>query len=172
MTIIYKYTNHVNGKVYVGKTNRTLQARQREHVYASKVGRNIHWGNALKKWGVDSFRHEILCEVEDSIGALVEMLFIAALHSSDKQYGYNSTDGGEGVGGWHHTLETRRRIGESVRKNPTGFFIKHPTLGKMNPETVLKRLRARYGANYVPKGESVAKRIQRREQRAATAGSG
>jgi len=160
MTIIYKYTNLINGKVYVGKTTRTLSTRQAEHVYAAKTGLNVHWGNALLKWGISSFNREVLCEVEDEFGAFVEILFIAALQSSDHRYGYNSTDGGEGISGWHHTPEIRKQISESVKRNPKGFFIKHPITGKMSPELVLKRLRARFGPDYVQKttAESRARR--------------
>ena len=31
MAYIYKITNNVNGKIYVGKTNRTIKARWKEH---------------------------------------------------------------------------------------------------------------------------------------------
>ena len=163
MTIIYKYTNIINGKVYVGKTNRTLRTRQIEHLYTAKAGRNVHWGNALLKWGISSFNREVLCEVEDEFGAFVEILFIAALQSSDHRYGYNSTDGGEGISGWHHTPEIRKQIRESVKRNPKGFFIKHPITGKMSPELVIKRLRTRYGSDYTPRGESLSERAARRK---------
>ena len=163
MTIIYKYTNLINGKVYVGKTARTLAARQAEHVYVAKTKLNVHWGNALLKWGISSFVREVICEIEDEFGAFVETLFIAALRSSDHRYGYNSTDGGEGVSGWHHTQETRKQISESVKKNPKGFFIKNRRYGKRSPEEVLKSLRTRYGSDYVPRGESLQERAARRK---------
>ncbi len=161
MTIIYKYTNLINGKVYVGKTARTLAARQAEHVYVAKARLNAHWGNALLKWGISSFAREVLCEVEDEFGAFVEILFIAALRSSDHRYGYNSTDGGEGVSGWHHTQETRKQISESVKKNPKGFFITNPRVGKLSPEFILARLRARFGPDYVQKTTAESRAIRK-----------
>ena len=163
MTIIYKYTNRVNGKVYVGKTSRSLRERHREHIYSAKVGRNIHWGNALIKWGMSSFDREVLCEVDDNDAAFVEMIFISALCAVDKRYGYNSTDGGEGVQGWHHTEKIRRKISESAKIRRSGFFVRNPIFGKMNSEVVLKRMRSRYGEGYVPRGESLAERKARRK---------
>ena len=163
MTIIYKYTNTINGKAYVGKTNRTLRTRQIEHLYTAKAGRNIHWGNAILKWGIFSFNREVLCEVEDEFGAFVEMLFIAALRSSDHRYGYNSTDGGEGVSGWHHTDETKRILSEASKRLRTGFFIKNRRYGKKSPDEVLRGLRTRYGSDYTPRGESLSERAARRK---------
>ncbi len=161
MTIIYKYTNHFNGKAYVGKTVRTLRERQREHVYVAKVSQNLYWGNAIKKWGIESFGLEILCEVEDEIGAFVEMLFIEATKSSERAFGYNSTSGGEGVLGHRHSEETKSRISKALVGRRVGSFSKNPIFGKMSRQTVLKRLRSRYGMNYTPRGESLSERRAR-----------
>jgi group I intron endonuclease len=162
MTIIYKYTNRFNGKVYVGKTNRTLRERRREHIYSAKVGRNVHWGNALLRWGISSFASEILCEVPDELGAFAEILFIVALCSSDKTWGYNSTDGGEGVMGHKHSEETKLKISKALCGRRVGFFANNPIFGKMSSDVVLKRLKSRYGPDYVPRGESLSERKARR----------
>jgi len=162
MTTIYKYTNTINGKVYVGKTDRPLNERHREHKYVSKIG-NHHWANAIKKWGLDSFDIEILCEVSSEEGAFVETAFIAALKSTNRYFGYNGTDGGEGVLGYRHSEETKTQIRRSVEGRRLGYFSRHPIFGKMPADLVLRRLKTRYGANYVPRGESLAERAARRK---------
>ncbi len=149
MAIIYKYANRVNGKVYVGKTSRSLNERSREHKYRAKSGRGIPWANAISKWGLDNFDREILCEISEVDSSYVEMVFIAALHSSDSAFGYNSTAGGEGMSGYRHTEESKARIRKNNRR--LGLFSRQPRLGKMPSEAIRKRQIARYGEGYVPK---------------------
>jgi len=141
MAVIYKYTNRVNGKVYVGKTSRPLNERYREHKYRAKSGRNLHWANAVSKWGLDAFDFEILCEVSEADSSLAEMLFIAALHSSESCFGYNSTEGGEGISGHRHTEKTKRLISKNNAR--LGLFSRQPRFGKMPLELIHKRQIAR-----------------------------
>ena len=150
MTTIYKYTNRSNGKVYIGKTDRPINERHREHKHISKFG-NTHWAHAVKKYGIESFTLEVLCSVPSEDGAFAEIAFIAILKSSDKTYGYNSTDGGEGVVGHKHTIETKNRIRQSVSGRRLGHFSRNPTYGRMNAMVVQKRLDSRWGPNYIPK---------------------
>ena len=98
MTIIYKYTNRVNGKAYIGKTNRSLQQRHLEHIHDTR--RTFRpFQNAIRKYGIESFDSEILAEIDQAFGDFVEIAFIAALHANDKRYGYNVASGGEGAPG-------------------------------------------------------------------------
>jgi group I intron endonuclease len=174
MTTIYKYTNRINRKVYVGKTDRALATRHNEHKYTSKIG-DTHWANALKKWGIESFDLEVLCEVPTDDGAFVEMLFIESLDSTNKKFGYNSTDGGEGVLGHKHTEETKSQIRKTVSGRRLGHFARQPAFGnkyaagqawsderrhavsrrfkgqKRSPESIAKAMITRYGPGYVPK---------------------
>lgn len=94
MGIIYKISNSVNDKVYIGKTQRTLQVRWIEHknkylVYDTKLYR------AMRKYGIEKFKIDL---VEGNIP-------IELLNQKEKDYinqydsyynGYNSTFGGEG----------------------------------------------------------------------------
>lgn len=66
MGYIYKITNKINGKIYIGKTMRTIPVRWREHIRDSGMIPNvkpctrhisiIH--HAIAKYGVDSFSVE------------------------------------------------------------------------------------------------------------------
>lgn len=53
--IIYKITNLVNNKVYIGQTERTLKERWGQHKY-SKGCKYLH--NAILKYGAESFKIE------------------------------------------------------------------------------------------------------------------
>ena len=62
--IIYKYTNTHDLLAYIGKTGQPLQRRHQGHKYAAKRGINTYFGNAIRKYGIDSFILEVLCEVD------------------------------------------------------------------------------------------------------------
>jgi group I intron endonuclease len=56
--IIYKITNKVNGKIYVGQTTRSLEERWYGH--CSTANQHGILGKALIKYGKENFRQEIL----------------------------------------------------------------------------------------------------------------
>ena len=71
MGLIYKATNIINGKYYIGLTNRKLKTRISEHVLdsineKSKLKFSI-FHLALKKYGIENFKWEILeeCNLEE-----------------------------------------------------------------------------------------------------------
>ncbi len=60
MICIYKYTNKINKKAYIGLTN-DMDRRRREHrLVARKKKDNTYFHNALQKYGEDNFDFEIL----------------------------------------------------------------------------------------------------------------
>lgn len=63
--IIYKLTNKLNQKVYIGQTRRTLDARLSEHVKDANAGRGYYISNAIRKYGIENFNIEILAETKD-----------------------------------------------------------------------------------------------------------
>jgi group I intron endonuclease len=86
--IIYKITNLVNGKIYVGK----------DAVNNPKyLGSGLILENAVRKYGVDNFKKEILEEC-NSLEELSqrESFWINKLNSTNRKIGYNITNGGEG----------------------------------------------------------------------------
>lgn len=117
----YKITNLVNGKVYIGKTNRP---RERWLEHQSRVmGYPI--SNAIQKYGIDNFSFEIIAigESETEINKS-ETLFIKQHRSNINRYGklfgYNLTDGGEGITGWKHSEVVRQQMSKShVGLRPT-----------------------------------------------------
>lgn len=70
MSYIYVITNDVNGKQYVGKTNKSISKRFKEHISDSKKERceKRPLYSAMNKYGVEHFHAEQLekCSVEDA----------------------------------------------------------------------------------------------------------
>ena len=88
---IYKITNLINGKCYIGQTRRGLYIRFEEHcINDSKVGR------AIKKYGKDNFYIELLATTNDPNKAdYLETKFIKEFDSFKN--GYNATKTGRGI---------------------------------------------------------------------------
>ena len=59
MGTIYKITNTVNGKCYIGQTIRDVKKRVHEHFFHESKG-NSAIKNALRKHGHDAFIYNIL----------------------------------------------------------------------------------------------------------------
>lgn len=127
---IYKITNKINGKIYIGQTVGTVQNRFNEHCRSSKCSTPID--KAIKKYGKYNFSVEIL-EETDNIDTLneLEIKYIAEYNSTDMSIGYNLCKGGMGTVGYHHRPDscakmTQSRIGIFAgEKNP--FYGKHHT---------------------------------------------
>ena len=96
MGYIYKITNTINDKMYIGKTERTISVRWREHKKNIKNLSHLPLYRALDKYGVENFTIE---EIEQCNNLLLderEIFWIAFYKSDKKDIGYNCTSGGEG----------------------------------------------------------------------------
>jgi len=109
--IVYKATNKVNGKVYIGITIRTLKERMDQHLYQSKHGVKYKFQNALNKYGIDCFEWDVV-DSANSIDELknLEMKYIRQYDSFNN--GYNSTRGGDGVCILQETIDFNNKINE------------------------------------------------------------
>lgn len=89
--IIYKITNKVNGKSYIGQTRYTLEFRWRQHLHKKD---NVYFHNAIKKYGAENFSLEVLEECDlDKLNSR-EIFYIAKYNTFEN--GYNLTLGGDG----------------------------------------------------------------------------
>lgn len=117
---VYKITNNCNSKVYIGKSVNPHN-RYQAHLTVAKLGSNnpsyeglgkynyIH--KAITKYGKENFSFEIIASFateEESFQA--EKNFISLHKSRDSQFGYNLTNGGEGVSGRKHTENAISKI--------------------------------------------------------------
>ena len=109
---VYKITNKVNQKIYIGYTKFTAEERWKDHVGNRNV-KNYHLSCAIRKYGADSFSVETLWQSDSSKAAKdTERLLIAEYKSHLRDVGYNLTMGGEGES---KTPEVRERIAETNR---------------------------------------------------------
>jgi len=98
--IVYKATNLINGKVYVGYTTKTLDQRIKTHLNKANCLTQKHYTQAfklaLRKYGVESFFWEelVVCTTKEE-ACEKEKEFIAK-YNCIAPLGYNMTFGGEG----------------------------------------------------------------------------
>lgn len=100
--IVYLIRNRVNGKVYVGKTERSLSRRWQNHVWTARQKKSLNWPlyNAIRKYGAEAFTIEPIGEASSAAQLNdLEKSYIALLGSLDPAIGYNRTAGGDGVAG-------------------------------------------------------------------------
>lgn len=94
MAYIYQITNNINGKIYIGKTERSIQERWQEHCNDCKKDRykNKPLYRAMKKYGIENFSIECLEKTDNPEER--EIYWIEQKGSF--KYGYNATLGGDG----------------------------------------------------------------------------
>lgn len=96
MAYIYKITNQVNGKVYIGKTLQDIHKRWNEHCKDSKrtdfTNRPLY--KAFNKYGIENFTIEELEQCSERIASERECFWIEQYGSFKN--GYNATIGGDG----------------------------------------------------------------------------
>ncbi len=107
---IYLITNTVNQKRYVGKTQKTIQARWKYHLREARYGSETHLHRAVRKYGVESFVVEPI-DTAISVKELNEKERHWIAEYKTMEFGYNMTPGGEGTGHRHspETIEKLRR---------------------------------------------------------------
>lgn len=126
--IIYKVTNKINGKIYIGQTVNSLKKRISEHV-RSNVG---YFSKALKKYGKQGFDFSIIetCETKTMLNER-EIYWIGYCNSIFPN-GYNLTSGGErppSQKGVKRSAETMEKL--RGNKNALGVVRSYETKEKM-----------------------------------------
>ena len=138
---IYRITNLINNKVYIGQTiNKPLNRWSR---YRYETKRNFYQYPiylAIRKHGIENFIFELICSCFD-LDELnkKETWFIDNYNSNDPKYGYNCDRGGNNKIFNKTTLQNMSRIhsgknngnyGNIGDKNPC-FGTKRPEMSKM-----------------------------------------
>lgn len=95
MAYIYQIINKVNGKIYVGKTNFSIEKRFKEHCRDAFQPKNENRPlyAAMRKYGVENFYIELIEETNEP--EIREVYWIEKLASF--KTGYNATQGGDGT---------------------------------------------------------------------------
>lgn len=112
---IYKVTNKINGKVYIGQSV-DIGRRWRQHMTAKD---DIYFHKAIQKYGVENFEWEVIEQCKKKDLDAREIYWIEYYDSFNK--GYNCTKGGEGnsgegspnwKGGISYDLEHKKEYGK------------------------------------------------------------
>lgn len=117
--IIYKTTNLVNNKIYIGQTN----GNRKNYKGGGKLLKL-----AFNKYGRDSFKFEVIVE-GDFNQVLIDDLerhYIRLYNSTNRSIGYNLESGGFGHIGKKHSIETRLKMSAaSIGKKKKPFTEQH-----------------------------------------------
>lgn len=113
--IIYKVTNNINGKIYVGLTKQSLKLRWQQHVRSSITRPDAtYFYRAIKKYGKENFSIEVIDEAETMHElSEKEIHWIEKLNCCDRTIGYNCNSGG--IDRYEVSKETRDRISKALK---------------------------------------------------------
>ena len=138
---IYKITNTINGRVYIGQAQ-DIEFRWKRHERDSKTENQVIY-RAMRKYGIENFSFEVVeeCSIEELDEK--EIYYIEQYRSYvgwKDSNGYNMTLGGGGSRGVKVSKESRQKMGDSRRGE------KNHNYGKpMTKEAKEKLRRAKIG---------------------------
>ena len=106
--IIYKITNLINTKIYIGKDSKNNP----DYLGSGKILKQ-----AIKKYGINNFKKEILeyC-TENNINDR-EKYWIKILNAQNRKIGYNILEGGHGIGSGKNCYWYGKAISDQHRLN-------------------------------------------------------
>ena len=154
---IYKITNTKTGKVYIGKTTKSLNDRLQGHINNADKGNNFKLSLAIRKYGKENFIIEPIdfAETHEELNEK-EIHYISEYNSLED--GYNMTMGGEGGNTYINKSDEEMKaisgkISTALRKNNgnRGQFVgpKNSMYGKHHtPETKEKMSKALKGRKF------------------------
>ena len=131
--IIYKATNTINNKIYIGQTIHTLDRRRNQHErsFKYKNTKDNVFARALEKYGIENFVWEVIDRAE-TLEELNEKeeFWIRELNSLvDSGGGYNVKLGGSND---TQSITTRRKISEAQKGSKNHMWGKK---GVLNPKS-------------------------------------
>ena len=119
MGFIYKITNTITKKCYIGETTKSdPEKRWKEHKNTIKRGDGCPaLQNSVNKHGIDNFKFEILIICFDEDRYKYEIEYIKKYNTRIPN-GYNILEGGPGGGfkGKKHSEETKKRMSENMKQ--------------------------------------------------------
>ena len=123
---IYKITNKINNKVYIGQSIRPIEKRFQRHI--NDALNNIidtHFSRAIRKYGKDNFYVELIDKAENQEELNnKEQYWIKYYDSTNDKKGYNETDALYKCGGNTYQSKTDKdmfKIKEKIKKSKLGI---------------------------------------------------
>lgn len=139
MGVIYKITNLINGKIYIGQTIVPEPVRWQQHIFNANHNPNNDCSklcNAINKYGRENFKREILetVKTKEELNER-EKFYIELYNSTDDTIGYNICLGGDS-----HLIYKDEDIIKAYEK--TKSTIQTAKLVGAHPSCILNRLKA------------------------------
>lgn len=133
---IYKITNKINNKVYIGQTTKTVRERWLRHMSDAISGRlDTKFACAIRKYGVENFSVETIDTAESKEELDQKEIYWIHFYDSIKT-GYNSVEGGGDTNTYQYkTDEEMEVIKEKIRQTKIGG--KNPNATKIKAKNVL-----------------------------------
>lgn len=144
---LYKLT-FPNGKSYIGITKHSIEHRIKIHIRASRGGKKLAIYNAIRKYGEDSFKIQVLAMDNPDNLPMLEINAIKK-HGTFGVGGYNLTAGGEGTLGRSFTVseETKAKISKTTKgrigkplSNETKKKLRDANIDKKASEAIKKKI--------------------------------
>lgn len=118
---VYKHTNKMNNKCYIGITSKIPEIRWKNgNGYQNKT----YFRNAIQKYGWDNFKHEILFENLTEQEAKDKEIELIAFYKSNEFGCYNMTNGGDGILGLKFSEDTLTHMSK-IKKGITPYWCKN-----------------------------------------------
>lgn len=152
---LYKHTNLINGKVYIGITCEKPYYK-RFGKGGSKYKRNKHFWGAIQLYGWDNFSHEILLEnLTEKEACEKEKEYIKKYEATNPDKGYNVDKGGKlsdkEIREKQKKAHEGKKLTEEHKKNISkglGQGVNNVNYGrKQTPEAILHNSMAKTGQN-------------------------
>ena len=120
MYTVYQHKNKINGKIYIGITSQ--KPEQRWGSQGCNYKSSPHFYSAIQKYGWNNFEHNILFTgLTKEQACLKEQELIKEYNSMNREFGYNSTSGGDI---FTMNEETKQKISQAMIGNQNG--LGHP----------------------------------------------
>lgn len=123
MGIVYKAVCSINNKVYVGKTQRTLDVRIKEHFVDIFRYKNNKFYNAIQKHGWESFTWSIEYKGSISDDDLSKLEIDTIQKYNSYKNGYNSTLGGDSSP--MHIKDVAKKVSLALSGENNPMYGKH-----------------------------------------------
>lgn len=121
MAHVYKITNTLTNKVYIGYTSCSIEDRWKQHKYSALNGSaNTKFYNSIRKHGIDAWEVTLLVITESVTDAKLREIEYIELYDSYNN-GYNGTKGGDGNNGIIMSEESNQKRSlalKGIPKNP------------------------------------------------------
>jgi len=153
---VYRITNKINGKCYIGQSCQKHGRRIKEHFNDAfnqkKIQYNCLFYRAIRKYGIDSWDYEVVTDgiTKDEL----DWLEIACIlfYNSFGKFGYNSDSGGRQ--GKQYAPYVRKKISDTEKGRTSPMKGRKHTeearkkisaagIGRVKPEESLNKLRGR-----------------------------